>query len=198
MLTPARLPPPRSPPAPRPRSLCRLVRLLPRGAIIGPAAAPSWWLRASALPVCGSAPRRCPAAAPPREPRPATARSTILFFLCGGASHIDTWDMKPDAPAEYRGPFQPIRHFGTRHPTVRTLAAARPAGPSSGRGPLDFQHRVNTNDHHAGYYYNLTGHAADPTFLSLGNNRTPMPDDWPYMGSVVRRSCRRGAICPTP
>ena len=36
------------------------------------------------------------------------AKSTILFFLCGGASHIDTWDMKPDAPAEYRGPFQPI------------------------------------------------------------------------------------------
>ena len=33
------------------------------------------------------------------------AKSVILFFLCGGASHIDTWDMKPDAPAEYRGPF---------------------------------------------------------------------------------------------
>ncbi len=37
-----------------------------------------------------------------------TAKSTILFFLCGGTSHIDTWDMKPDAPEEYRGPFQPI------------------------------------------------------------------------------------------
>ena len=45
--------------------------------------------------------------------------------------------------------------------------------------------KVNTNDHHAGYYYNLTGHIPDATFLSLGNNRTPMPDDWPFMGSVV-------------
>jgi hypothetical protein len=36
------------------------------------------------------------------------ARSTILFFLCGGASHIDMWDMKPDAPTDYRGPFEPI------------------------------------------------------------------------------------------
>ena len=44
---------------------------------------------------------------------------------------------------------------------------------------------VNTNDHHAGYYYNLTGHEPDPTFLSLGNNRTPYATDWPYMGSIV-------------
>jgi hypothetical protein len=44
---------------------------------------------------------------------------------------------------------------------------------------------VNTNDHHGGYYYNLTGHVPDATFLSQGNNRTPYPDDWPYMGAVV-------------
>jgi len=35
--------------------------------------------------------------------------STVLFFLCGGSSHIDMWDMKPDAPREYRGDFKPIR-----------------------------------------------------------------------------------------
>ena len=40
--------------------------------------------------------------------RVGTAKSTILFFLCGGASHVDTWDMKPNAPLEYRGPFSPI------------------------------------------------------------------------------------------
>jgi uncharacterized protein (DUF1501 family) len=32
----------------------------------------------------------------------------IMLFLCGGPSQIDTWDPKPDAPAEVRGPFQPI------------------------------------------------------------------------------------------
>ena len=36
------------------------------------------------------------------------AKSTILFFLCGGASHIDMWDLKPKAPVEYRGEFQGI------------------------------------------------------------------------------------------
>src|SRR5262245_15205256 len=35
------------------------------------------------------------------------AKSTILIWLSGGASHIDTWDMKPDAPEEYRGLFKP-------------------------------------------------------------------------------------------
>ncbi len=112
------------------------------------------------------------------------AKSTILFFLCGGASHLDMWDLKPDAPDEYRGPFRPI---ATSAPGVRLcehlpllaqqahhLAVVNSIGAT-----------VNTNDHHAGYYYNLTGHVPDATFLSQGNNRTPYADDWPYMGSVV-------------
>ena len=32
----------------------------------------------------------------------------ILFWMAGGPSHIDTYDMKPAAPAEVRGPFKPI------------------------------------------------------------------------------------------
>ncbi len=34
--------------------------------------------------------------------------SIILFFMAGGPSHIDTYDMKPGQPAEVRGPFAPI------------------------------------------------------------------------------------------
>src|SRR5262245_43383260 len=36
------------------------------------------------------------------------AKSLIVFALEGGPSHIDLWDMKPDAPAEVRGEFEPI------------------------------------------------------------------------------------------
>jgi hypothetical protein len=39
---------------------------------------------------------------------PASARSVILLLQTGGASHLDTWDPKPLAPAEIRGPFRPI------------------------------------------------------------------------------------------
>src|SRR5262245_37852276 len=41
---------------------------------------------------------------PPRR----TAKSCILLFMWGGPAHQDTWDLKPDAPSEYRGEFKPI------------------------------------------------------------------------------------------
>ncbi len=94
------------------------------------------------------------------------------------------WDLKPDAPDEYRGPFRPIEstapgvrlseHLPLLSQQAHHLAIVNSLGAT-----------VNTNDHHAGYYYNLTGHVPDQTFLTLGNNRTPYADDWPYMGSVV-------------
>src|SRR5262249_52670232 len=39
---------------------------------------------------------------------PGQNKSVILFWLSGGPSHLDMWDPKPEAPAEIRGPFQPI------------------------------------------------------------------------------------------
>lgn len=39
---------------------------------------------------------------------PATDRNGIMIFNLGAPSQLDTWDMKPQAPAEIRGPFQPI------------------------------------------------------------------------------------------
>jgi hypothetical protein len=38
----------------------------------------------------------------------AAAKSCIFILLCGGPSHIDTWDLKPSAPAEIRGPYRPV------------------------------------------------------------------------------------------
>jgi hypothetical protein len=38
-----------------------------------------------------------------------TPRAVIMVCLAGGPSHIDTYDLKPDAPREYRGDFRPIR-----------------------------------------------------------------------------------------
>ncbi|MEZ6087074.1 MAG: DUF1501 domain-containing protein [Pirellulaceae bacterium] len=113
------------------------------------------------------------------------AKSTILFFLCGGASHIDMWDMKPDAGSAYRGPFNPIptsasgiqlsEHLPMTAKVAHHLALVHGV---SDRG-------LATGDHHAGYYYNLTGHVPDLTFRTQGNDRRPYPDDWPFMGSVV-------------
>jgi hypothetical protein len=119
----------------------------------------------------------------------------ILFFLCGGASHVDTWDMKPDAPAEYRGPFSPI---ATTAPGVR-LCEHLPLLAQQAHHLAVVQSvsgKVNTNDHHAGYYYQLTGHVPDPTFLSQGNDRRPYADDWPFIGAVVGQRVRSNATLP--
>jgi Protein of unknown function (DUF1501) len=134
-----------------------------------------------------------PSQLPPGSPQRTGAKSTILFFLCGGASHIDCWDMKPAAPLEYRGLFQPIE---TTAPGIRLCEHLPLLATQAHHLALvnSIDGTVNTNDHHAGYYYNLTGHVPDSTFLSLGNNRTPYSDDWPYMGSVIaaKRPARAG------
>ncbi|MCE9533713.1 MAG: DUF1501 domain-containing protein [Planctomycetes bacterium] len=142
------------------------------------------FLAASGLSFCGLSLRDVVRCAPTAAPK-GKAKSTILIWLSGGASHIDTWDMKPDAPVEYRGPFQSIEtsapgirlceHLPLTAKQAHHLAIVRSLG-HYGRG---------TGDHHAGYYYNLTGHEPDPTFRQLLNNRRPYATDWPFIGSVV-------------
>jgi hypothetical protein len=59
---------------------------------------------------------RLRAADGPAPAAPGRIRSCILLFYYGGPSHLDTWDLKPDAPAEVRGEFRPI---ATRVPGLR-------------------------------------------------------------------------------
>ena len=41
--------------------------------------------------------------------RPSRPKSAIMIYLPGGPTHMDTYDLKPDAPAEFRGEFRPIQ-----------------------------------------------------------------------------------------
>src|SRR5437660_1129851 len=54
---------------------------------------------------------RAEAGAAPRE-----RTAVIVVWLRGGASHLETYDPKPEAPAEYRGPYKAI---ATRTPGLR-------------------------------------------------------------------------------
>ena len=95
------------------------------------------------------------------------------------------WDMKPDAPMEYRGEFKPMR---TSAPDIQLSEHLPLLAKHAHRFAL--VHGITdgglaTGDHHAGYYYNLTGHPPDITFKQQGNDRRPHSDDWPYMGCVV-------------
>src|SRR5437588_3323132 len=59
------------------------------------------WLRARAFGQTQTRPRSGPG-------QFGQARACILIFNYGGPSHQDTWDLKPSAPREIRGEFQPI------------------------------------------------------------------------------------------
>jgi hypothetical protein len=140
------------------------------------------FLAAGGLGFCGLS---LPALARASSVSPGRARSTILIWLSGGASHIDTWDLKPNAPVEFRGEFRPV---ATSAPGVRLCEhlplLARQAHHLAVVNSLGHYGR-GTGDHHAGYYYNLTGRQPDPSFRQLLNDRKPLPTDWPFIGSVV-------------
>lgn len=123
-----------------------------------------------------------------------TAKSTILFFLCGGASQIDTWDLKPDAPAEIRGEFQPI---ATSAPGIRLCEhlplTARQAHHLAVINSVDGTDPTNS---HLGYYYNLTGHRLDPRTIFVPGERRQQRDDWPFIGSVVSAKLPQRGLLP--
>lgn len=131
----------------------------------------------------GLSPRSTHAAESANSGPPATAKSTILFFLCGGASQIDTWDLKPDAPAEIRGEFNPI---STSAPGVRLCEhlplTARLAHHLAVVNSIDATDPTNS---HLGYYYQLTGHELDARTIGVVAERRQRSDDWPFIGSVV-------------
>src|SRR5881275_270835 len=44
----------------------------------------------------------------PARQAPSRPKSAIMIYLPGGPSHMDMYDLKPDAPSEFRGEFRPI------------------------------------------------------------------------------------------
>ncbi|MBI3862492.1 MAG: DUF1501 domain-containing protein, partial [Planctomycetia bacterium] len=116
--------------------------------------------------------------------------SLIILFLKGGLSTIDTWDMKPDAPAEFRGPFQPIE---TNVPGIRIGEHLPQCARQADKFSLvrSFGHR--NSDHGPADHYMLTGYhplaGFNPT-LSPNNQR-------PSHGSIIARKLGpRGPVPP--
>jgi hypothetical protein len=109
------------------------------------------------------------------------AKSCILLFMWGGPSQLDTWDMKPNAPTEVRGPFKPIatnvpgiqisEHFpflarqAHRYAIIRSMTHDDPAHLSS--------------VHHI-----MTGHRA-PHVKSDAD--PPSRKDSPHIGSALAK-----------
>jgi Protein of unknown function (DUF1501) len=119
------------------------------------------------------------------------ANSVILLFMWGGPSHLDTWDMKPNAPLEVRGPF-------------RTIATNVPGLNISEHFP-----RLATRAHNYTIVRSMTH--TDPAHLSpvhhlMTGRVAPKPNsdadgasrfDAPCLGAVVRKLSPGNGPLPT-
>jgi hypothetical protein len=83
-----------------------------------------------------------------------TARSCILIWLDGGPTHYETFDPKPDAPAEIRGEFQPI---ATRLPGVFFSQHLQKLAGIADKLAIVRSIRHNQGNHGAGNHYMMTG-----------------------------------------
>jgi uncharacterized protein (DUF1501 family) len=121
------------------------------------------------------------AAAAPVASRP---KSCILLWMAGGPSHLDTFDLKPDAPEQIRGEFQPIEtsvpgiqiseHFPRLARLMQHAAVLR------GMSTVESDHKLATYHLHTGYL-NRAGAVSFPSLgaiaaAELGKGDVPLPN----------------------
>lgn len=103
-------------------------------------------------------------------------KSVILMWLDGGPSHMETYDPKPEAPTEYRGPYGVIN---TNVPGIRIAdILPRHARHADKMVFLRSMHHDN-GDHFAGAHWMLTGR--------FGSNAANLPQMYPSVGSYIAR-----------
>jgi hypothetical protein len=103
----------------------------------------------------------------------AARKSCIFLWLCGGPSHLDTWDLKPDAPKEIRGPYKPI---ATSVPGLRLCELHTRLAPLAKHFSVirSMMHVGNISNHFDAMHHCLAG-------------QSQAPEDAPYIGSVLSK-----------
>ncbi len=121
---------------------------------------------------------------------PPKARSVIFLYQFGGPTHIDTFDLKPNAPEGIRGPFDSI---ATAVPGVRVCEhLPRVAKVLDKVCQIRSMHHEMKN-HNSASYYALTGHAPPVDDIRLRDSL----ELFPAYGSVVDRLAPNRSAMPT-
>lgn len=103
--------------------------------------------------------------------------SVILLWLDGGPGHMDLYDMKPEAPAEYRGIWRPIR---TNVPGMEITELFPKQAQIADKFSIVRSLAHGTGDHFTGGHWMLTGRGA-----GVGGSSTP--GKYPFFGAIATK-----------
>ncbi|HMC67028.1 MAG TPA: DUF1501 domain-containing protein, partial [Gemmataceae bacterium] len=106
------------------------------------------------------------------------AKNVIYLWLQGGPPQHETFDPKPDAPAEIRGQFKPI---ATNVPGIRFCELLPRTARIADKLAIVRSIHTDDNNHDVSGYWILTGYPYGP-----GSARQVKPSDWPYFGSLLK------------
>ena len=120
---------------------------------------------------------------PGAHPAKVKAKNCILIWLAGGPSHLDTFDPKPNAPADVRGEFKPI---ATSVPGLEISEVLPNLAKVMNRVTLIRSMTSPESDHGRASHHLLTGYRPSPAL------------EYPGYGSVVAkaREAKRGMLPP--
>ena len=119
------------------------------------------------------------------------AKACIVLFLVGGPAQHETWDPKPDAPAEIRGDLKPI---ASSIPGLRVGELMPRMAKLAHRCAVLRAVSTNDNAHSTSGYWMLTGVPHEP--MQVENVKAGAPNDWPCFGAIVKKL--RGNRGPLP
>ena len=131
------------------------------------------------LPQLLRASETAPAGVPPTDKTFGRAKNVIYLYLAGGPPQHETFDPKPEAPVDIRGPFKPV---STNVPGIQFCELLPRTARLADRMAVIRSMSTNDNTHSSSGYEVLTGYKYQGP-----NPRTIQPTDWPWFGSIVKR-----------
>ncbi len=121
-------------------------------------------------------------ASAPRSESKRTAKGIIMVLLPGGPSHLDMYDLKPDAPLEIRGEFQPI---STKVPGIDICELMPRLAGMTDKLTLVRSLTGFLDDHNT--HWCTTGWESHPPMPASPIVAGYPPGDWPTIGAVLSR-----------
>jgi Protein of unknown function (DUF1501) len=107
------------------------------------------------------------------------AKSCIIVFCWGGISHLDSFDIKPGAPADVRGEFSPIQ---TATPGIHISEHLPLLAQQTEKLAIIRSIHHDDSAHGRGMYWNLTGHKPPRS-----GNIPPKREDWPGLPAMISK-----------